>query len=81
MIALADHVRWVLDHEIRAARSTRTYPAQVAMHVGRHFGPAEPSVSDVAAVLGAMGFPSSPFTFGVGRKSVTVPMFTIGSAA
>ena len=85
--SLTDHIRWVLDHEIRpmcAPGPVRTYPAQVAMLVGRHFGTAgaEPSVTDTAAALDAMGFASEPFTFKVrGRESVTVPMYRIGGAS
>ena len=78
-------IRWVLDHEILERGSTRTYPAQVAMFVWRHFGGlahTEPRVVDVEIILRAMGLPSSPFTF-TGRRirgareSVTVPMFDL----
>ena len=84
---LLDAIRWVIAHEIVERGSTRTYPAQVAMFVGRHFGGAlhtEPRVVDVEIVLRAMGMPSEPFTFygrrvrGV-RESVTVPMFDVSA--
>ena len=75
-----DEIAWVLSHEV-LPRSTRTYPAQVAMYLGRHFGPGgrEPIVADVCAALRAMGFASVPFTFTVGRRSVTVPMFDVAA--
>lgn len=79
---LSDHIAWVLDHEVRERGSSRTYPTQVRMFVGRHFGGrerVEPSMEDVTATLTAMGFPSAPFTFRVGRKSVTVPMFDVSA--
>jgi len=84
---LLDAIRWVITHELLSRNATHTYPAQIAMYVGRHFGTGdepEPRVADVAIVLGAMGLPSRPHTFrgrrvrGV-QQTVTVPMFDLSS--